>query len=86
MRLLITSFVILFGLMSPSFSNISDVKILEKRNFPKEVLISRICVGGYEFVLVCRNSKDRCDNPSQSRPNTYSFTQIITENGGGKKC
>ena len=78
MRLLITTFVILFGLMSPSFSKTSDIKVLETKGLLDKFLINRICVGGYEFVLVCRNFKDRCDNPSQNRPNTYPFSQIIT--------
>ena len=88
MKLLITTFVILFGLISPSFGKTSEVEVLENMEFPSKVLISRICVGGYEFVLVCYKDlkKERCEHNTQSDPASYQLTQIITENGGGKKC
>ena len=86
MRLLITSFVVLLGLMSPSFSKTSEVEVLEKLTFRYNVLINRICVSGYEFVFVCNSFKEGCEDFSNNRPNNYELTQIITENGGGKKC
>ena len=82
MRILITSFVILFGLMSPSFSENTNIRVLENKNFEHSMLVKRMCIGGYEFVVLCRDFKENCNFNDY----TYQLTQIITENGGGKKC
>lgn len=88
MRILFTSFIILFSLSSLSFGEVSNVDILEKKFLPNEVLINRICVGGYEFILVCTYYGGLCDdNVDQNSPKySYQLQQIITEEGGGKKC
>ena len=83
MKLLITSFVILFGLMSPSYSENTNIRILEKKTLTHAMLINRICVGGYEFVVLCKDVKERC---AMSKEYNFQLTQTITEEGGGKKC
>lgn len=80
MRLLITSFVILFGLMSPSFGE--EVYEINKQKWGKRGLIDHICIGGYEFVIVCKEYDDQCFFDERH----FTVNQIITENGGGKKC
>ena len=82
MKLLITSFVILFGLMSPSFSENTNIRILEKKSIKQSMLVNRMCVGGYEFVVLCKEYKGICFFNDQN----FEITQIITEEGGGKKC
>lgn len=80
MRFFITSLIILFGLMSPSFGE--DVKEIKKQKWGYSGLIDQLCIGGYEFVVVCKEYKGHCYFGDQN----FQITQIITEEGGGKKC
>lgn len=84
MRFFITSLIILFGLSSPSIS--SDFKVIEKHNFGRvdDGLLQIICLRGYEFVMICEDSnKGQCDFRDNG---IHQLQQIITEEGGGKKC
>ena len=83
MRLLITSFVILFGLSSPSFSEETNIRELEWKEFGSNLLLNRMCIGGFEFVVLCKNYFGNC---IVSDKTNIQMTQIITEEGGGKKC
>lgn len=83
MRILITSFVIIFGLMSPSFGENTNIRFLEKKQFENSVLVNRMCIGGYEFVVLCKDYYEKC---AMSKEFNFQLTQIITEEGGGKKC
>ena len=86
-RLFIIPLLISFGGVSPSFGEDTNIRILERKFFPKEVLVNRICIGGYEFVSVCTIGKlESCDQTYNHQPNPYQLSQIITEDGGGKKC
>ena len=84
MKLLITSFVVLLGMISPSVS--SDLKVIEKYNFGRvnDGLLQIICLRGYEFVMVCEDSnKGQCDFRTDEVP---QIQQILNDKGGGKKC
>ena len=65
------------------FGEDTNIRVLEKKEVFKTLMVNRLCIGGYEFVLLCRESGDQCyffkESPS-------SMSQIITEEGGGKKC
>ena len=45
--------------------------------------IEVLCLRGYEFVMVCEERKGECNLRTDQIPN---IQQIITEEGGGKKC
>lgn len=69
--------------MSSSFGD--EVKVIERQKWgsKKWGVIEQLCIGGYEFVLVCREKKGQC---YFGETQNFQITQIITENGGGKKC
>ena len=74
---------IFFG-SSIVFGEDTNIRVLEKKEIFKTVMVNRLCIGGYEFALICREyTEDQCyffkESPS-------SMSQIITEEGGGKKC
>ena len=72
MRLLITSFVILFGLMSPSFSKTSEVEVLEKYSFP--ISLNQTTRATLEFAL-----NDATDS------NANKINSILDETGSELK-
>ena len=49
----------------------------------KNMLVNRLCIGGYEFAVLCFGKKKTCH---MSGDWNYQMTQMITEDGGGKKC
>lgn len=86
MRILASTFTaifFLFGLISPSFSENTNIRILEKKSLTEAMLINRLCVGGYEFVVLCKGYKERC---AMSKEFNFQLSQTITEEGGGKRC
>ena len=44
-------------------------------------LINRVCISGYEFILICKVGRNsgRCGD-------VFQLNQIITSNGGGRTC
>ena len=81
MRLLITSLIILFNTTSLSLSK--EREIIESHKFRNGGFIEVLCLRGYEFVMVCEERKGECNLRTDQIPN---IQQIITEEGGGKKC
>ena len=78
--------------MSPSFGEDTNIRILDESNLKEnskepftKLRVYRLCVGGYEFVLLCRKllKKDVCSGENSG---SFQLTQTITEEGGGKKC
>ena len=55
---------------------------LENKKFEYSMLVKRMCIGEFEFVVLSRNFKKN----SNFNDYTYQLTQIITESGGRKKC
>ena len=43
--------------------------------------INRVCISGYEFILICRDGRgfSNCGD-------VFQLNQIITSNGGGRTC
>ena len=84
-RLFIIPLLISFGSISPSFGEDSNIRVLEKKSFHRLMLVNRMCIGGYEFVVICKdNTEGQCNFFKNSSGS--SLTQIITEEGVGKKC
>ena len=77
-------FTSLFLVNAQSFADDSDIRFLEKKEMEDGyMLVKRMCIGGYEFVVLCRNSSNRCKMGTEWN---YQMSQIITESGGGKRC
>ena len=77
-------FISLFLVNAQSFADNSDIRFLEKKEIEDGYgLVKRMCIGGYEFVVLCKNSSNRCKLGTHSH---YQMSQIITESGGGKRC
>jgi len=65
------------------FGDDTNIRSLEMKYFEPSMLVNRMCIGGYEFVVLCKgNAADRC----LFYKNNFQITQTITEDGGGKKC
>jgi hypothetical protein len=75
--------LVLFGLSTPSFAEDTNIRVLETKVLGKDMLVNRLCIGGYEFAVLCLDNKETCH---MNGTFNYQMTQMITEDGGGKKC
>ena len=82
MKLILTLLLILSTLSSPSFGEDESIRVLEDR-FHHQHLITRLCIGGYEFVTMCPLTHGGCLVGSQI---SLQFQQTIGSNGGGVSC
>ena len=82
MRVLTLVLIMLFSV--PSFADDTNIRFLERKKFQQSMQVNRMCIGGYEFAIICKASgEDYC---TSHKGFDVDVTQIITEDGGGKKC
>ena len=64
------------------------VRFIERTKVDNGMLISRLCVGGYQFVLVCRTYEGQRDKTEcvAKDQNPYQITQLFDYRGGGLSC
>ena len=83
MKLILTLLLVLSTLSSPSFGESSNIRYLEQKEYRNMMIISRMCIGGYEFVTMCKNVGGDC---SVTKNNNFELEQIISNEGGGISC
>ena len=82
MKLILTLLLALSTLSSPSFGESSNIRYLEQKEY-RNMTISRMCIGGYEFVTICKFVAGNC---SLTNTQNFELEQIISSEGGGVSC
>ena len=84
MKLILTIVLVLSTLSFPSFGESSNIRYLETKRFKSTMLVRRMCIGGYEFALICtRVGADACN---AQKDYNFALEQIISSEGGGVSC
>ena len=84
MKLILTLLLVLSTLSFPSFGENTNIRYLETKRLASTMLVSRLCIGGYEFALVCRRVGD--DGCNVKKDHNFELEQIISSEGGGVSC
>ena len=73
----------IFFSSSTVFGEDTNIRSLGAKYFEPSMLVSRMCIGEYEFVILCKgNATERCLMQHQN----FQITQTFTKDGEGKKC
>jgi len=84
MKLILTLLLVLSTLSSPSFGESSNIRYLEKKKVGIH-LYTRMCIGGYEYVQMCRATSGMTCRSNFENINGQ-LVQSIRSEGGGVSC